>query len=136
MQKTITFFMFVGDQFGKAEEAIKLYTSLFRNSEIKYIVYYKDGEPGGKEGTIKQAIFTLAGQEYMAIDSPLEHAFAFTPAISIFVNCESEQEIDELYQKLSDGGSDMMPLGEYGFSKKFGWVSDKYSVSWQLNFNA
>src|SRR4051812_30118218 len=103
MQKTTTFFMFAGEQFGKAEEAITFYTSLFKKSEIKYIVYFKAGEPGGKEGTIKQAIFTLAGEEYMAIDSPIGHAFSFTPAISIFVNCESEQEIDELYRKFLEG---------------------------------
>src|SRR5258705_733249 len=102
MQKTITFLMFVGAQCGKAEEALKFYTSLFKNSGVKNIEYFKPGEPGGKEGAVKHATFTLAGQEYMAIDSPMEHKFSFTPAISIYVNCENEEEIDMLFQKLSD----------------------------------
>ena len=132
MQKTTTFLMFVCDQSGKAEEAIQLYTSLFNNSEITSIEYFKAGEPGGKEGMVKQALFTLAGQAYRAMDS-MGHAFSFTPAVSIFVDCDSEEEITTLFQKLSEGGDVMMPLGEYGFSKKFAWLADKYGLSWQLN---
>ena len=134
MQKTTTFLMFVGEQFGKAEEAIKFYTSLFKNSGIQHIEHYKANEPGGKEGTVKLATFTLAGQTYMDIDSGFEHKFTFTPAISIYVNCESEEELETLYKSLSDGGGILMPLGDYGFSKKFGWVADKYGVNWQLNW--
>ena len=133
MQKTITFFMFVGEQCGKAEEAMELYTSLFKNSEIKYIERWKAGEPGGEEGLVKHATFTINGQEYMASENSLEHKFAFTPSISIYVNCESEEEIESLSTKLSEGGGVMMPLDNYGFSKKFGWVADKFGVSWQLN---
>lgn len=133
MQKTATFFMFVGQQCGKAEEAIKFYTSLFKNSEIKNIEYWKIDEPGGKEGLVKQATFTIDGLEYMASENTFEHGFNFTPSISIYVNCDSESELETLFQRLSDGGSVMMPLDNYGFSKKFGWVSDKYGVSWQLN---
>ncbi|MCW3119824.1 MAG: 3-demethylubiquinone-9 3-methyltransferase [Chitinophagaceae bacterium] len=128
--------MYVGDQCGKAEEAIRFYTSLFKNSTIKNIEYFKAGEPGGKEGSVKHAIFTLDGQEYMANDSPMAHKFSFTPAISIFVNCENEEEMNMLFQKLSEGGSIMMAPGDYGFSKKFGWLADKYGVSWQLNLKA
>jgi predicted 3-demethylubiquinone-9 3-methyltransferase (glyoxalase superfamily) len=135
-QKTATFLMFTGDQCGRAEEAIKFYTSLFRDSEVKKIEYFKAGEPGGKEGTIKHALFSLAGQEYMAIDSPKGHSFSFTPSISIYVGCESEDEINRLFKSLLEGGSAMMPLNAYGFSKKFGWVADKYGVSWQLNLKA
>lgn len=133
MQKTITFLMFVGDQCGKAEEAINFYTSLFKNSVVKNIQYYKAGEQGGKDGAVKHATFTLAGQEYMASDSTLEHKFSFTPSISIFVNCENEEEIDTLFKKLSDGGSAFMPLDNYGFSKKFAWLKDRYGVSWQMS---
>lgn len=133
MQKISTFLMFVGEQCGKAEEAIKFYTSLFKNSEIKNIDYWKADEPGGKEGLVKHATFTLSGLEYMASENTFEHGFTFTPAVSIYVNCEDENEIESLFQKLSDGGGVMMPLDNYGFSKKFGWVSDKYGVSWQLN---
>lgn len=132
MQKTTTFLMFVGDNFGKAEEAIKFYTSLLPNSEIKKIDYFKEGEPGGKEGVVKHATFTIDKQEYMAIDS-LGHEFTFTPATSIYVNCDSEDEINNLYTKLLDGGKAMMPIDNYGFSKKFAWIADKYGLSWQLN---
>ncbi|MEO8763911.1 MAG: VOC family protein [Ginsengibacter sp.] len=133
MQKTTTFLMFVGNQCGKADEAIHFYTSLFRNSEVNNITYFKEGDPGGNVGAVKHALFTLDQQEYMASDSPMEHKFSFTPSISIFINCETEEETDLLFQKLSDGGSIMMPPGDYGFSKKFAWVADKYGVSWQLN---
>ncbi|MEX0617312.1 MAG: VOC family protein [Candidatus Woykebacteria bacterium] len=133
MQKTSTFLMFVGEQCGKAEEAIKFYTSLFKNSEIKHIDYWKKDEPGGKEGLIKNATFTLDGQEYIASENTLEHNFTFTPSMSIYVNCEDENELELLFQKLSKGGGVMMSLDNYGFSKKFGWVADKYGVSWQLN---
>ncbi|HRI21104.1 MAG TPA: VOC family protein [Panacibacter sp.] len=133
MQKTITSLMFVGDQSGKAEEAINFYTSLLKNSELKNIQYYKAGEQGGKDGYVKHATFTLAGQEYMALDSALEHKFSFTPSISIFVNCENEEEIDTLFKKLLDSGSAFMPLGNYGFSKKFAWLKDRYGVSWQMS---
>ena len=84
MQKTITFLMFVGEQFGKAEEAIKFYTSLLKNSKVKSIERFNTGDPQGKEGTVKHALFTIDGLEYMAIDSPLEHKFSFTPSISIY----------------------------------------------------
>ena len=125
--------MFVGDKAGKAEEAMRLYTSLFKNSEIKSVQKYESDEPGGKKGMVKYAIFTIAGQEYIANDSTGLHQFTFTPSISIFVNCESEAEINSLYAKLSEGGGVMMPLDNYGFSKKFAWVGDRYGVSWQLN---
>jgi predicted 3-demethylubiquinone-9 3-methyltransferase (glyoxalase superfamily) len=133
MQKTATFLMFTGAQCGKAQEAITLYTSLFSNSEIKNIEYWKPGEPGGKEGLVKHALFTLNGVEYMASENTFEHAFNFTPSMSIYVQCEDEHELTTLFEKLSHGGSVMMPLDNYGFSKKFGWISDMYGVSWQLN---
>jgi predicted 3-demethylubiquinone-9 3-methyltransferase (glyoxalase superfamily) len=133
MQKTTTSLMFVGDNCGKAEEAIRFYTSLFKNSEIKSINYWSDGEPGGEEGLVKLALFTLSGQEYMASENTGKHNFSFTPSISIFVNCESEEEINYLFNKLSEGGIVMMPPDDYGFSKKFAFIQDKYGVSWQLN---
>ena len=136
MNKTTTFLMYVGEQCGKAEEAMRFYTSLFKNSEVKSILYFKQGEPGGQEGLVKHAIFTLSGQEYMANDSPMAHKFTFTPAISIFVDCENEKELESLFQSLSENGAIMMELGDYGFSRKFGWVADRYGVSWQLNLKA
>ncbi|HXZ05474.1 MAG TPA: VOC family protein [Ktedonobacteraceae bacterium] len=132
MQKTTTFFMFVGKQHGRAEEAINFYVSLFKDSGIVNIVRYGSGV-GEPEGTVQHAVFSLNGQSYMAMESSLAHNFTFTPAISIFVTCETEEEIDTLYKKLSDGGSVLMELNTYPFSAKFGWVQDKYGVSWQLN---
>ena len=132
MQKMTTFFMFVGEQFGKAEEAIQFYVSLFKDSRIITIARYGAGEQG-PEGAIIHAVFTLNGQEYMAMESNLEHQFTFTPAVSIFVNCETEEEIDTLFQKLSHSGSVLMELNTYPCSEKYGWVTDKYGLSWQLN---
>jgi predicted 3-demethylubiquinone-9 3-methyltransferase (glyoxalase superfamily) len=69
----------------------------------------------------------------MCIDSPVKHNFTFTPAMSLFVDCADEAELDTLFAKLSEGGQVLMPLDNYGFSRKFGWLADKFGVSWQLN---
>lgn len=128
MQKTTTFLMFSG----QAEAALSLYTSLFPNSQIVSLQRYGPGEAGA-EGSVMHAIFTLAGQEYMAIDSNIQHDFTFTPAISIYVTCETEAEIDRLFTELSAGGFVMMPLDRYPFSAKFAWLADRFGVSWQLS---
>ena len=133
MQKAKTFLMFVGKQCGKAEEAIKLYTSLISNSEIKKIDRWNEGEPASVAGQIKTALFTLAGNEYMASENTADHQFIFTPAISIFIECENEDEITRFHTELSKGGKEFMPMDNYGFSKKFCWIEDRYGVSWQLN---
>ncbi len=124
--------MFVGDQFGRAEEAMNLYVSLFENSRILEIERFGVNEEGC-EGTVKRARFSLTGQEFIAMDSGEQHHFTFTPAMSIFVDCDREQELDEVYTGLSDGGMVLMPLQEYPFSRKFAWLNDRYGVSWQLN---
>ncbi len=124
-----TFLMFDGN----AEEAMRFYVSLFENSKIVQIVRYKANEAGA-EGTVMQASFTLNGQMFMCIDSPVNHGFTFTPAMSLYVNDGSEKEIEKLFQRLSQDGQIFMPLASYPFSEKFGWVADKYGVSWQLNF--
>lgn len=129
-QKITTFLMF---QDGNAEEAMNFYISLFDNSEIVNITRYGANEDG-KEGTVMHAIFSLNGQEYMCIDSNVKHSFTFTPAISLYVKCDTEEEIDKVFEKLSEGGKILMPLGSYPFSEKFGWLNDKYGVSWQLDF--
>ena len=129
MQKITTFLMFNGN----AEEAMKFYTSLFKQSHIISITRYGKKE-AGPEGTVQQAIFSLKKQEFMCIDSSAKQGFSFTPAMSLFVNCDKEEEIDELFKKLSTGGKILMPLGSYPFSKKYGWITDKFGVSWQLNF--
>ncbi|MEV0590362.1 VOC family protein [Nonomuraea cavernae] len=128
-QKITTFLMFQGND---AEEAMTCYMSLFDDSEILSISRYGADGPG-EEGTVQHALFTLAGQPYMAIDSNVKHEFTFTPSISLYVNCESVDEIERLYAALLDKGGALMPLGSYGFSTKFGWLNDRFGVSWQLN---
>ncbi len=120
-------------QDGKAEEAMNYYTSLIEDSKITNIIRYGANEEAGDEGTVMQATFTLKGQEFMCIDSNIAHQFSFTPSFSIFITCDTEEEIDNLYQKLGEDRQALMPLDNYGFSKKFGWINDRFGVSWQLN---
>ncbi len=120
-QKITPFLMFVGKQHGRAEEAMRLYVSLFENSSIVSLDRYGAGE-GRAEGTVRHATFTLDGQEFMAIDGLGEHPFTFTPAISIFVDCRTQEEVDRLWEKLSDGGEIM----------QCGWLNDRFGVSWQI----
>lgn len=117
---------------GKAEEAMNFYVSLFPGAEILDIVRYSPGQPGA-EGSVMKASFSLRGLTILCIDSIVKHGFTFTPAISLFVECESEDEINRVTSALVADGNTFMPLGEYGFSRKFAWVSDRYGVSWQLN---
>lgn len=117
---------------GRAQEAIDLYTGLFPGASVDSIERYGPGEPG-PEGTIRVASFTLAGQRVMVIDSPAPHEFTFTPSFSFFVECAGTEEQDVLFAALSQDGAVMMPPNDYGFSKRFCWVSDQFGVSWQLN---
>ena len=117
---------------GKAEEAMSFYVSLFPGGEVIDVARYGPGEAGA-EGSVMQARFSIGSQTIMCIDSPVKHAFTFTPAFSLFVECESEEELQRLYSSLGEGGQALMPLNNYGFSRQFGWVNDRYGVSWQLN---
>jgi predicted 3-demethylubiquinone-9 3-methyltransferase (glyoxalase superfamily) len=119
---------------GKAEEAMNFYVSLIPGSAVIDIVRYGPGEAGA-EGSVMKATFSVAGQTVMCTDSIVKHNFTFTPASSFFVDCESEEEIRRLSAALVEGGMALMPLGEYGFSRKFAWVNDRYGVSWQLNLD-
>jgi len=126
-----TFLMFEG----KAEEAMTFYVSLFADARVDNIARYGAGEQGA-EGSVMHASFTLRGQRFMCIDSPAKHSFGFTPAISIFVDCESENEIAHLHKALSRDGMTLMPLDKYPFAEKFSWVADRFGVSWQLRLGA
>ncbi|QEH32315.1 3-demethylubiquinone-9 3-methyltransferase [Aquisphaera giovannonii] len=123
-----TFLMFEG----KAEEAMTLYVSVFAGSQVISVEKYGPGEPGA-EGSIKVAEFALAGHRMKCIDSPMKHGFTFTPSVSLFVDCADEAEFDRAFATLGEGGGVLMPPGNYGFSRKFAWISDRYGVSWQLN---
>ena len=117
---------------GVAEEAMNFYVSLFSGSKITQIERYAPGEQGA-EGAVKRANFALGGYDLICFDSPVKHDFTFTPSISIFVECEDEAELGEAFEQLSAGGEVFMPVDNYGFSTRFGWVKDRFGVSWQLN---
>src|SRR5262245_50153313 len=127
MQKINTFLMFEG----QAEEAMNFYVSTLDGTVDSVTRYGPEGP--GPEGSVMQATFTLAGQQYMCIDSHVKHGFTFTPAVSLFVTCDDEAELERLFATLSEKGGVLMPLNNYGFSTRFGWVNDRFGVSWQLN---
>jgi len=112
----------------EAKEAAKFYTSLFKNSVIKSTTTIHN-TPSGDCDIVS---FELAGQEFMAMSAgPL---FKFNPSISFFVACKTKQEVNALWKKLSKGGSVLMELGAYPFSERYGWVQDKYGLSWQVMY--
>jgi predicted 3-demethylubiquinone-9 3-methyltransferase (glyoxalase superfamily) len=115
MQKITPFLWFDG----KAEEAMNFYVSIFKNSKVGRVTRYGDAGPGPK-GTVMSATFQIEGQEFFALNGGPQ--FQFTPAISFFVNCETQQEVDELWERLSAGGE----------KNRCGWLRDKYGLSWQI----
>lgn len=115
MQK-ITPFLWFDHQ---AEEAMHFYTSIFKNSKVGSVQRYGEAGPGPK-GSVMSVTFELEGQQFFALNGGPH--FSFTPAISFFVNCETQQEVDELWEKLSAGGE----------PNSCGWLKDKYGVSWQI----
>ena len=127
-RRVATFLMFEG----AAHQAMTFYVSLFDGAKIHLVERRGPGEDG-PEGSVKRASFSLAGHELMCFDSPVKHAFTFTPAASLFVQCADERELEAAYAQLAEGGQVLMELGSYGFSTRFGWVNDRWGVSWQLN---
>lgn len=119
-------------QDGNAQAALALYLATFPDARIVRVEPYVQGELG-PVGSIKVAIFTLCGREFMCSDSPIKHGFTFTPSSSIFVEFDSADELKRAYAILSEGGQVLMPLDSYGFSRQFGWINDRFGVSWQLN---
>ena len=124
----MTALMFQG---GHAEEAMRFYLDVFGDGEIEQIERYGAGGPG-PENTVAQAVLRLGDQWLRTMDSPVEHAFTFTPSSSLFVECESAERVDELAGRLTEGGSSLMPLDAYPFSPRYAWVTDRFGVSWQL----
>jgi len=119
-------------QDGKAENAMNFYIELFSNSKIVSLNRWENGAPV-VEGKIMQATFELDGNLFMCSDSPSVHDWNFSPAISNYLECENEKELEHLFSSLSENGKITMELNNYGFSQKFGWVIDQFGVSWQLN---
>jgi predicted 3-demethylubiquinone-9 3-methyltransferase (glyoxalase superfamily) len=114
--------MFVGKQAGKTEEAINFYASIFRNSKVGDILRYEKNEEPEIEGRVKHASFTLEEQQFAAMDSALEHGFAFNEAISLIVSCDTQEEIDYYWNKLT-----AVPEAE-----QCGWLKDRYGLFWQV----
>ncbi len=125
---------FLTFQENNAEQAMNFYTSLFDNSKIIDIQRYGKQGPGN-EGSVMKAIFELNGKEFICSDSFVKHDWNFTPAISNWVECKDQEEMDMLFSRLGEHGFVMMPLNNYGFSRKFGWVADQFGISWQLNLS-
>lgn len=123
---------FLTFQENNAEEAMNFYVDLFDSSKVINIHRYGKEGPG-KEGSVMKAEFELNGKQFICSDSFIKHKWTFTPAISNWVECKNEKELETLYSKLSENGFVMMPLDNYGFSQKFTWVADKFGISWQLN---
>jgi predicted 3-demethylubiquinone-9 3-methyltransferase (glyoxalase superfamily) len=133
VEQIATYLMFVGDQSGRAEEAMNLYVSLFGGSEVLEIERFGRDE---EESGVKHARFRLAGRDFIAMDGGRAHAFTFTPATSLFVECDDEARLDNAFAELSRDGSVLMPLQAYPFSPRFAWLNDRYGVSWQLSLLA
>ena len=115
MQKITTCLWFDG----QGEEAAKFYCGIFRNSKVKQVTHYGDAGPGPK-GSVMTVVFELDGREFMALNAG--PAFKFNHAISLMVNCETQQELDEMWDKLSAGGA----------TEQCGWLRDRYGLSWQI----
>jgi predicted 3-demethylubiquinone-9 3-methyltransferase (glyoxalase superfamily) len=122
-QKITPTLMFVGAQCGKVEEALHFYTSVFKSAKVGDIMRYGKGQDREKENNIAHASFTLEGQEFAAMESSLNHEFTFNEAVSFLVSCETQEEIDYYWEKLSAD-----PQAE-----QCGWLKDKYTVSWQIS---
>ena len=114
--------MFVGKQCGKAEAAINFYTGVFNNAQVDGILRYEHNEAPNKAGAVKFAMFTLEKQAFAAMDSAHEHPFAFNEAISLMVHCDTQEEIDYYWNKLT-----AVPEAE-----QCGWLKDKFGFSWQI----
>lgn len=132
MQK-ISPFLWFDDNAG---EAVNFYTATFKNSKAGKPVRYTEAGAAAAQrpkDSVMTAPFELEGYNFTALNGgPI---FKFTPAISFFVNCEKKDEVQQLWDKLSSGGKSLMPLDKYSFSEKYGWIQDKYGLSWQLFFS-
>ncbi|MEB2300115.1 VOC family protein [Lysinibacillus xylanilyticus] len=125
MKSATTFLMFQG----QANEAIQQYQQWFSELQVESLTYMENSQQ------VAMAVLHLKGLKIMVNDSVIQHNFTFTPSTSIFVECESIEEIDSLVTQILEDGQALMPLDNYGFSKKFAWIQDRFGVSWQLTYN-
>ncbi|GAB0170312.1 VOC family protein [Lysinibacillus sp. CTST325] len=125
MKSATPFLMFQG----QANEAIQQYQQWFSELQVESLTYMENSQQ------VAMAVLHLKGLKIMVNDSVIKHNFTFTPSTSIFIECASEEEIDSLAAQILEGGQALMPLNNYGFSKKFAWIQDRFGVSWQLTYN-
>ncbi|MEL5297352.1 VOC family protein [Serratia nevei] len=130
MSQVSTFVMFQGE----AQQAIDLYSQVFARFRLMQVQHY-DPTPDGRR-LIKHATIDFDRQNLVFIDSPISHDFSFTPAVSLFINLPNEEALERAFHRLAEGGKVLMPLDDYGFSARFGWLSDRFGLSWQLNVPA
>ena len=121
-QKITPCLLFTGKQYGRAEEAISHYSSIFRHSKVDGILRYSANEQPDQEGKVKHAQMALNGQKIMLMESAGAHNFTFTEGVSLTIHCENQDEIDYYWQKLTESGEESM----------CGWLKDKFGVSWQI----
>ena len=125
MKSATTFLMFQG----QANEAIQQYKEWFTDLTVQSLTYMENSQQ------IAMAVLDLKGLKIKVNDSVIKHDFTFTPATSIFVECEILEEIEHLAAQVAEGGKVLMPLGHYGFSEQFAWIEDRFGVSWQFTYN-
>jgi predicted 3-demethylubiquinone-9 3-methyltransferase (glyoxalase superfamily) len=121
-QKIVPFLMFTGNQYGRAEEAIEHYSSIFKNTKVDGILRYGSNESPDVEGKVKHAQISLDGQKLMFTESAHAHNFSFSEGVSLTVYCDNQEEIDYYWEKLTESGKESM----------CGWLKDKFGVSWQI----
>lgn len=121
--------------YGAAGDALALYRSVFDEFVVKSVEKHPDSD-ADMAGRIKVARVEFAGHDLVVIDSPPVHRFTFTPAMSLFVDFADADRLDRAFNALSADGAVFMPLDDYGFSPRFGWLQDRFGVSWQLNLEA
>ncbi|TDW97386.1 putative 3-demethylubiquinone-9 3-methyltransferase (glyoxalase superfamily) [Dinghuibacter silviterrae] len=121
-QKITPYLLFTGKQYGRVDEAIDLYSSIFDNVKVDKMLRYGAGELPDKEGKVKHAQIDVDGQKLMLMESAAKHDFTFTEGVSLTLYCETQDEIDYYWEKLTENGEESM----------CGWLKDKFGVSWQI----
>ena len=117
---------------GEAKNALALYQKTFADFHLLQIHHYPDSA-GDSANKVESAVIEISGQQIQMIDSPVDHNFSFTPSYSFFLTFTNIEEFESVLGSLSEGGEELMPADDYGFSKRFAWINDAYGVSWQLN---